>query len=145
MTYSLQLIMRLLQGDSRYKLDAYQFIHEGMDYAHEQMGLGRPNETTKREELLEAEELSAEEIEEMHVDGRQLCEALRLYALEQYGYMAKLVLNRWGVHSTDDFGELVFHLIDIGALRKSKSDRREDFIDIYDFDQAFQTHFKVQV
>ena len=53
-----------------------------------------------------------------HVSGQELCEAIRRYALEQYGYMAKTVLNSWGIHGTNDFGEIVFNLIRIGQMRK---------------------------
>lgn len=68
-----------------------------------------------------------------HVSGQELCEAIRCYALDQYGLLAKSVLNEWGVHSTGDFGEIVFNLIEIGQMRKTDSDRREDFNDVYDF------------
>jgi hypothetical protein len=56
------------------------------------------------------------------------------YALEQYGFMAKCVLNSWGVHRTSDFGNIVFNLIDIKQMKKTKHDRREDFDDVFDFD-----------
>ena len=32
-----------------------------------------------------------------HVSGQELCEAIREYALLQYGYLAKTVLNSWGI------------------------------------------------
>ena len=35
-----------------------------------------------------------------HVTGQELCHAIRQFALEQYGYMAKLVLGNWGLHTT---------------------------------------------
>ncbi len=54
-----------------------------------------------------------------HVTGQELCEAIRRYALEQYGYMAKMVLNNWGLRGTGDFGEIVFNLIRIGRMRKT--------------------------
>ena len=73
---------------------------------------------------------------ERHVSGQDLCEAIRRYALSQYGLLAKSVLNHWGVHSTNDFGEIVFNLIDIGQMRKTGADRREDFNNVYDFAEA---------
>ena len=48
-----------------------------------------------------------------HITGQQLCEACRLYAIEQYGYLSKMVLANWGIHSTSDFGEIVYNLIRI--------------------------------
>ena len=74
--------------------------------------------------------------------GQQLCEACRLYAIEQYGYLAKIVLANWGIHSTSDFGELVYNLIRIEQMRKSENDRREDFDDVYSFDDAFEPEFE---
>ena len=56
--------------------------------------------------------------------------------------MAKTVLNSWGVRATDDFGEIVFNLIRIGRMRKTRHDRREDFNNVYDFETAFQ-EFKI--
>ena len=78
-----------------------------------------------------------------HVSGQELCEAIRRYALEQYGYMAKTVLNSWGIRGTADFGEIVFNLIRIGQMRKTPADARVDFDNIYDFDVAFKQQFKI--
>jgi uncharacterized repeat protein (TIGR04138 family) len=72
-----------------------------------------------------------------------LCQAIREYAVDQYGYLAKTVLNSWGIHNTGDFGEIVYNLIRIKEMRKSKSDRREDFDDQYDFDTAFMPRFEL--
>ncbi len=70
---------------------------------------------------------------ERHLTGQELCQAIREFAIEQYGYMALTVLNSWGVKCTGDFGEIVYNLIDIEQMRKTKDDRREDFDDVYDF------------
>jgi uncharacterized repeat protein (TIGR04138 family) len=80
---------------------------------------------------------------ERHVTGQELCEAIRRYALEQYGYMAKTVLNSWGLRNTSDFGEIVFNLIRVGQMRKTPSDTRVDFDNIYDFDTALKQDFKI--
>jgi uncharacterized repeat protein (TIGR04138 family) len=74
---------------------------------------------------------------ERHVSGQQLCEAARLYGLQQYGYLAPKVLGTWGVTKTADFGEIVFNMIDIGQMRKTRTDKREDFSDVYDFSEGF--------
>jgi uncharacterized repeat protein (TIGR04138 family) len=47
------------------------------------------------------------------------------------------VLGTWGIYSTRDFGEIVFNMIDIGQMRKTRKDKREDFHDVYDFEEAF--------
>ena len=39
--------------------------------------------------------------------------------------------------ASDDFGKVVFALIDIGILRKTEDDCIEDFVGVYEFDEAF--------
>ena len=80
-----------------------------------------------------------------HVTGQELCEAIRRFALQQFGLMAKTVLNSWGVYKTGDFGEIVFNMIKIGRMRKTPHDRREDFDEVYDFETAFDEEFRIQV
>jgi uncharacterized repeat protein (TIGR04138 family) len=53
------------------------------------------------------------------------------------------VLNSWGITSTSDFGEIVFNLIRIGHMRKTKEDRREDFDNVYDFDTGFEEEYRI--
>jgi uncharacterized repeat protein (TIGR04138 family) len=132
MSVPLPPILQLLRDDRRYRLAAYQFVREALDYAH-RMGLGASGPASAAEERPS----------DAHVTGQQLCGAIRLYAQEQFGYLAKLVLNSWGVHSTSDFGEIVYNLIGIREMKKSDSDRREDFDDVYDFDEAFVKDFAI--
>jgi uncharacterized repeat protein (TIGR04138 family) len=133
-------IAELLKEDRRYTIDAYAFVFEALSYAQSVLEMGTPTPS-------EAVPGQGEEREapECHVSGQQLCEAIRRLALEQYGYMAKTVLTSWGVHCTSDFGEIVFNLIRIGRMRKTKHDRREDFDDVYDFDTAFKEEFKIRL
>ena len=127
-------ILQLLQEDTRYTLEAYQFVREALDFAHRELDMGFRHAPNPEEEPPP----------EAHVTGQQLCEAIRVYAIEQYGYLAKLVLNSWGIHSTGDFGEIVYNLIKINEMKKSESDRREDFDDVYDFDAAFVRDFQIE-
>jgi len=129
MNEQMMAMVELLQQDQRYHLDAYQFVREGLAYAQNVMKL--PPQTGESEEGKS----------DRHLTGQQLCQAIREYALEQYGYLAKTVLNSWGVHTTSDFGEIVYNLIRIKEMRKSKSDRREDFDDQFDFESAFSPRF----
>src|SRR6187549_3452261 len=77
-------IVQLLQDDRRYKLDAYQFVRDGLAYAQEVLHLGERKATS--------EESSGEGPKvEQHLTGQQLCEAIRQYAISQYGLMAKTV------------------------------------------------------
>ena len=127
-------IAELLRHDRRYHFDAYVFVFEALRFAQEKMGLGASADP-------DAED--ADDQPERHVTGQQLCEAMRRYAHQQYGYLAKKVLNHWGITSTGDFGEIVFNLIEIGQMRKTPDDRREDFDDVFDFDEGFQHSFQI--
>ena len=130
-------IVELLKKDQRYTFDAYVFVFEALNHAQNVLGMG--------EEV--ASELSDEDEEgratERHVTGQQLCEAIRQFAIEQYGYMAKDVLASWGIRETGDFGEIVFNLIRIGQMRKTPEDSRADFDSVYDFETAFRQEFKI--
>lgn len=126
----LQAMRQLLKDDVRFKVEAYQFIRESLQYAHEHTDEIRPSAGDDTDDI-------------RHLTGQQLCEACRLYSLEQYGYLAKMVLASWGIHSTSDLGEVVYNLIGIEQMRKSDTDRREDFDDVYDFDDAFQPKFEL--
>jgi uncharacterized repeat protein (TIGR04138 family) len=133
-----EAIAKLLQEDRRYPLEAYIFVFEALHYAQNVLGMG--SETVSEQSGEEEEEDTGPQ---RHVTGQELCQAVRQFALEQYGYMAKLVLANWGLHATRDIGEIVFNLIRIGRMRKTPHDRREDFDDVYDFDSAFREEFRI--
>jgi uncharacterized repeat protein (TIGR04138 family) len=127
-------IAELLRHDRRFHFDAYVFVFEALKFAQDHMGLGVPS-------VRDADD--PDEEPERHVSGQQLCEAMRRYAHEQYGRLAKQVLNHWGITSTGDFGEIVFNLIEIGQMKKTPDDRREDFDEVFNFDEAFQRSFQI--
>jgi uncharacterized repeat protein (TIGR04138 family) len=72
-----------------------------------------------------------------HISGPQLCLALRSLAIERFGMLAGAVLRKWGIERTDDFGVIVYAMIDRGEIRQSASDQPEDFSRVFDFDEAF--------
>ncbi|MCC6125079.1 MAG: hypothetical protein IT426_08965 [Pirellulales bacterium] len=129
----------LLDEDRRYKRDAYVFVYESLRFAHEVLGLG---EEQSSEPLPDPSD-NPEKTPQRHVTGQELCEAIRQYALHLYGYMAKTVLNSWGLHSTGDFGEIVFNLIRAKQMRKTPQDSRADFDAVFDFDEAFCKNFHI--
>ena len=114
----------LLQEDSRYPREAYHFVRDALTVAQRMLG-------------------RKEEGDESHLTGQELCEAIRIHALHQFGYLALTVLHAWGVRETDDFGEIVYNLIDVQLMNKSETDRREDFHAVYDFEQAFRKEFRI--
>ena len=108
-----QELLKLVREDSRYPIQAYYFIYEALEYA--QKRLGRKG----------------------HVNGTELALCIREMAIEQFGMLSMTVFDCWNVYSTDDFGELVFKLIEAELLKKTPDDKKEDFFDVYGFEEAF--------
>jgi len=140
-------LFQLLQQDRRYTLDAYLFVLEALTYAQETLGFGQEPPAGELEPPRVDEAAGSGRTRsrprrerrraERHVSGQQLCEAARQFGQQQYGFLAKTVLGTWGIRGTADIGEIVFNMIDIGQMRKTRSDKREDFHDVFDFDDAF--------
>jgi len=104
---------QIIAQDPRYKPEAYLFVHDALGHTWARLDQRR------------------------HVTGRELLDGIKYLALERYGPMARAVLNSWGVRTTDDFGAIVFNLVDAGLLSKTEEDDIEDFRDVYDFDDVF--------
>lgn len=114
MERALQKIEEIRGKDPRYALRAYEFTRQAVTYASQVvMAHGA------------------------HVTGPELLEAIRRFALDRYGLLAGDVLREWGVMRTQDFGEIVFHLVEADLLSKTDEDRLEDFRDVYAFEDAF--------
>lgn len=107
--------IRLRHG-RRFAEAAYFFVLEALDYAVYLQG--------RRGEA-------------RHVTVQELLEGIRRYAAEEFGPLAPYAFRAWGVGSTGDFGDIVFHMVDAGILKKDERDRREDFQDGFDFQEAF--------
>ncbi len=133
-------LFQVLKKDTRYPLEAYIFIRESLRFAADVLELG--TESPNTDQPVEAEE-AIQEAAEKHMTGQQLCEAIRQFALNQFGYMSKVVLSEWGIRSTSDFGNIVYNMIGAGLMRKSESDRRSDFDDVYDFESEFDAKFEI--
>ncbi|MDZ4199502.1 MAG: Minf_1886 family protein [Kiritimatiellia bacterium] len=118
-----EAIERIVREDARFHPEAYRFVREALDDSVRMFR--KPVEGVGR-----------------HVSGPQLLEAFRKRALEQFGPMSFRVLGAWGVTRTEDVGEIVFNLVDTGALGKTAEDRREDFGGGYSFEDAFVTPFQ---
>jgi len=59
--------------------------------------------------------------------------------------MTLSVFSAWGIHGTGDFGKIVFELIESGKMRKTDDDQLDDFVDIYDFRQVFDTEYRLDM
>jgi len=107
------LVEEICGRDNRYKPDAYEFVLQGLNFTQNKL---------KRQ---------------AHVNGRELAFGLRDYAIEQYGALAQKVLSHWGISQTQDFGEIVYNMIEKKLLSKSDEDYLADFTSVYDFNSAF--------
>ncbi|QEH38098.1 hypothetical protein OJF2_66960 [Aquisphaera giovannonii] len=138
-------LARVIATDSRYTIEAYAFVLEGLKLARSRKLRARRKREErlrgtrrkKKRESIQGKEGDSER-QSGHVTGRELCLAARQVALRYYGPMALTVLERWGLHSTSDIGEIVYNLIRSGDLDKTPSDKRSDFDDVYDFATALR-------
>ena len=119
------VVEEIRKADSRYDRDAYLFVREGLDFTLKLLKKNTHTSPVHR-----------------HVSGQELLDGLRQYALDQFGPMAKTVLDYWGIRRCEDFGEIVFNMVECGVLGKTEQDRREDFQGGFDFDEAFVRPFQ---
>ena len=108
---------QIRQRESRYEEGAYLFVLDALEYSQAQLQVRR------------------------HITGRELAIACRDLAIDRYGIMARVVLERWGMASTDDIGSVVFTLVDLGFLASQPTDTRDQFSDVYDFVEAFERRY----
>jgi uncharacterized repeat protein (TIGR04138 family) len=117
-----EALENILAKDSRYARDAYFFLREALDFT--QKLISRENRGAVR-----------------HVSGQELLDGIRQYALQQFGPMTVTVFEDWGVKRCEDFGEIVFNMVEIGLLAKTENDGRADFQNGYHFTDAFHKPF----
>jgi uncharacterized repeat protein (TIGR04138 family) len=117
-----EAFIKIQAKDPRYDRDAYLFVREALDYT--QKSIGKDPRGRIR-----------------HITGQELLGGIREFALQQFGPMTKTVLEEWGVHCSQDFGEIVFNMVEVDWLAKTDKDSRADFEHGYDFDEAFRNPF----
>jgi uncharacterized repeat protein (TIGR04138 family) len=120
-----EIVELICKEDPRFDRKAYTFVRQGLDHTVKELRKRQPERTAKSQ----------------HVTGPELLLGIRDYALEQFGPLTKTVLNTWGVQRCADFGDIVFNLIEYNVFSKTESDRREDFGEVYDFEEAFVKPF----
>lgn len=109
----LRTIEEIAGRDIRYKIEAYNFVLEALNYTVRR--LNRPR----------------------HITGGELLEGIKQYAREQFGPMTRTVFEHWGITQTEDFGHIVFNLVEARLLGKTEQDSLEDFKGGYDFKEVF--------
>jgi len=113
-SHGVDVFAEVADRDGRYTKEAFWFVRDGVHHA-----------------VRSRAERSG------HVTAHELLETLRILALERYGSNAREQLRSWGMTRCEDFGEIVFALIDNGVFGKRPEDRKEDFENGYDFETAF--------
>lgn len=125
---------QLVATDRQYPIEAYYFVRDALSYAGDSLELNNQfHHDNDFEELTE----------DHHLTGQQLCEAIREFAVNQFGYMSRIVLKSWGIDTTSNFGDIVYKMIDIGLMKKSAHDERSHFDDVYNFEVAFDEQFEI--
>src|SRR5262245_20807843 len=128
-------LAEVARRDARYAYEGYEFVFQGLAYTQKMLGREPPNKG----------EVDPEGEPQHHVSGPELVEGIRQLALREFGLMARTVFRLWGVHKTDDFGEIVFNLIEAGLMSKTDDDARADFRGLYDFDEALVQGFRIEL
>ncbi len=144
-------IEKIVAADPRYATEVYYFVWNALQHGQSAMGLG-VDTAVPAEDAAPAETKrgasgkgGGKKRVERHMTGQQLCEAIRDYGWQQFGLLARCVFEVWGVHSTGDFGEIVYNFIRAECMGKSKHDRREDFDDVYDFEDGLVRGFHIEM
>ncbi|MCW1923056.1 hypothetical protein OKA05_10870 [Luteolibacter arcticus] len=107
----------ILEREKRYDELAYYFLKEALNFTFKRVAEGNGGELR-------------------HVTGKELSLGFRDLALQDFGQGAAELMRGWGVHGSADVGEMVFLLIDEWIFGKQDSDTKEDFADVFAFDDA---------
>jgi uncharacterized repeat protein (TIGR04138 family) len=133
----------VVRGDPRYAYEAYEFLFLALAHTQKMLGRVPPEPEPGAEEDPEPPQGQGEP--SYHVSGRELLEGVRDLALQQFGLMARTVFRLWGINQTDDFGELVFNLVEAGLMSKTDKDNPRDFHAVYDLDEALVAGYRIEV
>jgi len=101
-------IEKIQSSDPRFTRKAYEFVLKSLNHALEK-------ETAKAG------------ASPPHRTARQLIEACESLAKRSYGKEARAQLKAWGIQTSGDIGDIVFHLVENGFLGKKPEETRADF------------------
>jgi uncharacterized repeat protein (TIGR04138 family) len=118
-------VQKIVDKDPRFHREAYSFVRQALEVCQKKL-------------LKSGRKVGADN----HVSVAELLDGIRSHALDEYGPMAITLLNSWGVHKSEDFGDIVFNMAEQGLFRTTESDTREEFKKGFDFQGAFVAPFK---
>jgi uncharacterized repeat protein (TIGR04138 family) len=116
------VLSKIVESDSRYHRDAYMFLRDSLEFTQKVISKANKNQVR-------------------HINGKELLNGIREYALITYGPMTATVLEEWGIRSCEDFGNMVFLMVENNLLRKQEQDSLADFQNAYSFEEAFRKPF----
>lgn len=116
-------LLEIAEDDGRYDPYAYRFIFDSLDFVLFNQGKSHLPPGDR------------------HITVDQLLEGVKEYGLDQFGPLTRLVLEHWGIYTTEDIGEIVFNLVEGGLLNKQESDHKEDFSNGFDFREVFEESY----
>jgi uncharacterized repeat protein (TIGR04138 family) len=120
-------IEQIARQDGRYDAKALYFVYEG---------LGKTIQNIREDAAC---------AENRHISGQELANGLGKLAIKRWGKLAGLVLNEWGLHTTRDFGEIVYLMIANKWMRSQETDQIEDFDNVFNFEAMFETRFNFEM
>jgi uncharacterized repeat protein (TIGR04138 family) len=106
-------LSRIQQVCKPYSVEAFSFVLGALEYAQETLPKRR------------------------HINGKELLAGILSYGKQQYGPMAISVFEHWGIHNTEDFGKIVFKMVEAKILSKTDEDSLADFKDVFDLKKVF--------
>jgi len=112
---------KIVKSAGPYPVEAFSFVREGLSFTVHRVHAEGAN-------LPEGAR---------HITGQQLCLGLRDFAIEQFGFLAQVVLMHWNIIRTDDFGRIVYAMIEAGLMSRTQEDSLDDFRGVFDFSEAF--------
>jgi uncharacterized repeat protein (TIGR04138 family) len=112
-----QSVVSILKRDKRFDPHAYFFLKDALDFTLKRIADSNGGQAR-------------------HVSGPELLAGYRDFALEQFGPMASTLMEEWSIRKCQDVGDMVFHLIEEQVFGKQESDRKEDFSEVFDFQES---------
>jgi uncharacterized repeat protein (TIGR04138 family) len=116
------VLNKIVEQDPRYHREAYNFLRESLEFT--QKAISKANKNQVR-----------------HITGQELLNGIREYGLAMFGPMTITVFEEWGIRSCEDFGRMVFLMVENNLLRKTEQDSPDDFKNGYNFEEVFRKPF----
>ncbi len=117
----MNIVLDICNKDSRYHPDSYEFVMEALHFTQKKFK------------------------KEKHVTGPELLQGIKQVSMKNFGPLARTVLKYWGIKQTDDFGNIVFNLVEYRILSKNEQDHYDSFKNAYDFEVVFDQGYRKQL